>query len=583
MKNGLHRLWKYSGKYRYIMILLPFVLLAQVALEVWVPYLMGDMMDRGIYAKSMNVIMKQGVQMALASVGMMITGLLTSRLISLWAAGVTRNVRDSLFQQVQKLAFTDTDEYGTAAILTRMSVDINHMKKGLGMFHSLLRSPMMVIVTVVVTLKAYPQASWIFLLGAGGFVVVNIFVVNFAIRHYRLMFRRYDEVNEKLEENVTAQKTVKAYARESYEQEQFEKSADRLRKEARIAEGVTMLNEPLLNLVLDICIMGIILYSCGAIVRGSLQAGDYFCLITYANQILFQISMVALIMVPILNAQVSMERIFEVAEKEPSICDGAESEKMVKDGAVSFKDVSLNYYQEKNPSEGKESPYVLQDINLDIRPGEFIGVIGSSGSGKSSLINLIPRFYDTSQGHVEVGGENVRDYSLKHLREAIGLVPQHSLLFSGTIADNLKWGNEEATPEELVKAASIAGANDFVMSFPDGYKTHISQGGTTVSGGQRQRLCIARALVKKPKILIFDDSLSAVDNTTEAGILKSLSEELQDTTVILVSQRFSSVKNADRILVLNRGKIEAVGTHEQLIEESRVYREIYETQRRMME
>ena len=570
----LRMLWKYSTGFRYAMVLLPLAILAQVALETWIPYLMGERLDTGIYSGDMNLILQQGGRMALASVGMMAVGLAISRLIALWSAGVTRNIRDALFARAQALAFADTDKFGTAAILTRMSTDINYVKKGLGMFHSLLHSPMTVMVTLMVTANVYPQATGIFLLGAGGFILINIFVVRYALRHYRNMFQRYDELNELLEENVTAQKTVKAFAREEDEQARFDQRAAGLRREARIAETVTMLNEPLLSLVMDICILAIILLSGKAIVSGSMQTGDYFCLITYANQILFQISLIALIMVPILNTKVSMDRIFEIVDLKPSVADGKDAGAAVTRGAVRFENVSFRYGDSRD---------VLSEINLDIKPGEFIGVIGSSGSGKTSLINLIPRFYDVTAGRVTVDGTDVRAFPLRALRGGIGLVPQGSLLFSGTIAENLLWGNEDASPEEIVRAAAIAGANDFVMRFPEGYETRISQGGTSVSGGQRQRLCIARALIRRPKILILDDSLSAVDNATESNILNAFSRELKDTTVILVSQRFSSVRHADRIVVLDRGRVESIGTHDELLAGSRVYRELYETQRRTME
>lgn len=572
--SRLRRIWKYSEGQRAALLALPLLILIQVIMEIWIPRIMGDMMDVGIYSGSMSVILRQGTLMIIASLGMTLSGLAISRAVSVWAAGLARNMRDDLFQRIQELAFSDLDEYGTASLLTRMSTDMNYVKKGAGMLSSLIHCPVMVAITIVVTVRSYPGISVVFLAGTGGLVVISVILIHFVIRHYRRMLSCYENLNELLVENITAQKTVKAFAREDYEKELFVKRAEHLRRESRIAESLTALNEPLMNLAINMCILGIVILSGRAIQGGSMQAGDFFCLISYANNILFQISVFALIAVPVINSMVSMDRVFEVTDKEVSIKDG-EGSGHVPDGSVCFDHVGFGYH--------KGSDEVLKDISLNIKSGEFIGIIGSSGSGKTTLVNLIPRFYDVGCGTLTVGGTDVRRYKLDELRGMIGLVPQTSLLFSGTIAENLRWGNEDADMEDMVKAASMAGANDFIMHKDGGYGTMLSQGGSSLSGGQRQRLCIARALVRKPKILIMDDSLSAVDRTTEEEILDSLRNRLEDTTVILVSQRFSSVQNADRIVVLDRGRIDAVGTHDHLLEESRVYRELYETQRRMME
>jgi len=577
------QLWRYSGRHRYIMLALPAVLLLHVTLDVYIPYLIGDMMDSGVYADDAAVVMGQGLRLALVGAAMMLTGLALSRLIAVWSGGVTENLRNALFARVHQLALADTDTCGTASILTRLSTDMNYIRKGLGMCHSLLRSPLMVTITVLVTLTAYPQAAWIFLLGAGGLALVGALVVRFTLRHYRRMFHCYDDLNELLEENIAGQKTVKAFARETEAEALFRQRAASLRRETMLAQGGAMLNEPMLNTVMYACILLIVLVSARSIVAGDMQAGDFFCLIVYATQILYQIAMLTLIMVPILNAGVAMDRVLGIINLPSSMKDGEEEAGATEDASLSLRNASLSYHAAGHsaPPEGGKGSFALQGINLDIRPGEFVGIIGASGAGKTSLVSLLLRLYDATSGQILLGGRDLRSLSLASLRRLMGFVPQRSLLFTGTIADNLRWGNERATAEEIVRAAALAGANDFIMKLPQGYETQLSQGGLTLSGGQRQRLCIARALVKKPKILILDDSLSALDNATEAAVMQSL-RGLEGTTVLLVSQRISSVRQADRILVLDEGLAEGLGTHEELLENSRIYREIYETQRRTM-
>ena len=581
MSRMWRQLWHYSGRHRYIMLALPAVLLLHVALDVYIPYLIGDMMNSEVFTEDAAVILSQGLRLALVGAAMMLTGLTLSRLIAVWSGGVTENLRNALFARVHQLALADTDAYGTATILTRLSTDMNYIRKGLGMCHSLLRSPLMVTITVLVTVTVYPQVAWIFLLGAGGLALVGTLVVRFTLRHYRRMFLCYDGLNELLEENIAGQKTVKAFAREAEAEAQFRQRAASLRRETMLAQGGAMLNEPMLNTVMYACILLIVLVCARSIVAEDMLEGDFFCLIVYASQILYQIAMLTLIMVPILNAGVAMNLVLGIINLAPSMAEGAEDSDVWGDYSLSLREVSLSYHAAGSSTPPGEGGFALQGINLDIPPGEFVGIIGASGAGKTSLVSLLLRLYDATSGQILLGGRELRSFSLASLRRLIGFVPQRSLLFTGTIADNLRWGNEHATAEEIVRATALAGANDFIMQLPQGYETQLSQGGLTLSGGQRQRLCIARALIKRPKLLILDDSLSALDNATEAAVVQSL-RELEGTTVLLVSQRISSVRRADRILVLDEGRAEGLGTHEELLASSRIYREIYETQRRTM-
>ena len=569
-------LWKYSGKYKIDLAMIPVAVLVGTVMEIWIPYLMGDMLDKGLDKMAMDVVVHEGILMIIASIVLVVSGFMESFFVAKWSTGFTRNMRDQLFAKLQELPHADTDEYGSASILTRMSTDMNFIKKALGMYNSLMRCPLMILCTIIMTIRVYPSVSWLFVGAAVLFVGIMVFIVRAAIKHYNLMFLNYDELNNVLKENVTAERTVKTFAREKHEEERFNKRADDLRHESFISEGITVMNEPLLHLVMNICTLVITFVGGKLIIARNMEVGDFFCIVSYVNQILVQIYIVALIMVPILSATISLKRIYEIVKRKPSIEDSGKDDVRPEDGSVRFENVQFGYYEDKEKR-------VLRDLNMDIKSGEFVGVIGSSGCGKSSLINLIPRFYDTSEGDIIVGGKDIRDMSLAQLRQSIGLVPQSSLLFTGTIRENLLWGNENATEEEMIKACKVADAYGFISTFPDGFETVIGQGGSTVSGGQRQRLCIARALLRNPKILIFDDSLSAVDNTTEENIVRELSENYSDTTVILVTQRFTSVQKADRIIVMNEGCIDKVGTHDELLTSSKIYKEIYETQRRMID
>jgi len=574
----LKNIWKYSEKYKKLLRLLPLVIMAEVFLEVYIPYLMADIINEGVGEGNTALLVKTGLIMAAMSVLLVGTGFMQSYLCKTWATGFTKNLRSRLFAKVQGMSAGDVDRIGKASIITRMSTDMNYISRAMGMVHSFIKCPMMIIFTLIMTFRINTSLSWIFVAITPLFALVIYIITKLSRSHYRKMFKHYDAMNTVLEEDIVSAKTVKAFERRDYEINRFDGAAKSAYEESYAAERITVLNNPILQLAVNTGVL-LLLYLGGMkIIGGSIEAGDLFCMITYTNQILGQVLIVALILVPILSAQISLERVFEVLSITPSLTDeDANIELEVSNGSVKLKDVSFSYF-------GKDSDkIVLSDINLDIPSGSFFGIIGASGSSKTTLINLLPRYYDCTQGEVFVGGHNVKDLSFKALRSAIGIVPQKSVLFSGTIRENLLWGNENATEEDMVSACKAADAHGFITAAPKGYNKSISEGGTNVSGGQRQRLCIARALIRKPKILILDDSLSAVDTLTDAKITHALKTQYPDTTVIMIAQRISTIKNADKIIVLDKGRISGMGTHEELLKSNKIYAEINESQKKSME
>lgn len=571
----LRVIWKYSEGYRIALMLLPLTVIADVCMEVLIPFLMSDILNQGIGGQKIDYILKTGISMASASVFLTLAGFAQSYCISVWSAGFTKNLRCALFEKVQALSSSDIDSFTSASLITRMSTDMNFIKKATGMTHSLIKCPILIISTIIMTFRISRRLSWLFIAVTPVFAAVIFVISKLSRKHYRKMFVNYDRMNTILEEDVTAIRTVKAFAREDYEYDHFSESAADVRKESLAAEQVTVLNNPILQFAVNICVLMLMLLGGKEIIGGGLLPGDLFCMITYTNDILFQVIIIALIIVPILSAQISMSRVTEVLDSKPSLSDASGDENLkMTDGSVKFENVNFGYIKDK---------LIIKDINVDIPSGSTLGIIGASGSAKTTLIQLIPRFYDVTSGRILVGGYDVHDYKADRLRSEIGIVSQKSTLFSGTVKDNLRWGKEDATDEEIVAACKAAAAHEFISAFQNGYDTMINQGGTNVSGGQRQRLCIARALIRKPRILILDDCLSAVDTVTDAMISRALSDSFKNTTIIKISQRITSIQSADQILVMDKGCISGIGTHTELLEHNRIYREIDESQRRSME
>lgn len=568
----IRTLWFYTGAQKWRLLVLPLLVCAIAALNAALPYFMGEMVNKGVAVSDMEAIVKNGIYMVVISFLIAIFGLLSSYINAHWSMGVVANMRKALFNRVMTMPFPDADKYGRASLLNRLSSDMGHLGV-ISLLRSTLSSPMMIAAIIVTTITVYKSVSILFVVVGGAFLVIVSLASKRALRHYRKMFKKNDDMTNVLNEDLIGSKTVRAFARESYESERFSKKVEDLTQEAIAAQRITVLMDPMLHLVMNIAILAVISFCGPLIVKSEMLPGDLLCIISYTSNILVQVFIISTVSVPLMNGVVSLKRVLEVLKDSPSIENVENAIKTVDGSSIEFKNVSFGYYKDEDKT-------ILKNVSFSVKPGETIGVIGSSGSGKTSLVNLISRFYDVQKGSVEIAGVDVRKYDLDALRKSIGLVPQHSVLFSGTVKQNLLWGNENASDKEIVDACVAANANDFVMGFADGYNTAVGQGGSTVSGGQRQRLCIARALLKKPRILIFDDSLSAVDNATEDGILHSLSQNLKDTTVVIVAQKISSLRTASRIVVLNNGFIDAVGTHEELLQVSKVYREIYESQKK---
>ncbi len=568
-------IWKYSEGYHRVMLFLPLAVIADVVMEVLIPFLMSDILDKGIGGQDLHYILQIGIYMAAAAVFLTVAGFVESYYISVWSAGFTKNLRCGLFEKIQALSVSDIDAFTPASLITRMSTDMNFIKKAAGMTTSLIKCPMLIFSSILMTFGISRHLFWLFVAVTPVFAVVLFVISKLSRKHYRKMFVNYDHMNNILEETVAAIRTVKAFAREEYVCGRFNESAEDVRRETHAAEQITVLNNPILQFAVNICVLLLIFFGGREIIAGVLQPGDLFCMITYTNAILFQVIIIALILVPILSAQISMDRVLEVLAARPHLVEvvGNESPSPC-DGSIRFEKVNFGYTKNK---------LIIKDMNLNIASGSTLGIIGPSGSGKTTLVQMITRFYDVSAGKITVGGYDVRDYRQDRLRAEIGLVSQKCVLFSGTVKDNLRWGKEDATDEEIVAACKAAAAHDFICTFPNGYDTLINQGGTNVSGGQRQRLCIARALIRKPRILILDDCLSAVDTVTDAMIGRAIWESFKGTTIIKISQRIASIQLSDQILVMNKGCANGIGTHEELLERNTIYREIFESQRRSME
>lgn len=560
-------------QYKKDSILSPVFVTMEVVMEVIIPFLMAMLIDKGIEAGDMNAIWKTGILLILCTVVSLAFGALSGQSAAKASAGFAANLRADMFHNVQEFSFSNIDKFSSASIVTRLTTDVANVQNAYQMIIRVaVRGPMMLVFALVMAFSVNSTLSLIFLGVVPILAVGLIFISTKAFPVFEKMFKVYDRLNSVVQENLRGIRVVKAFVREEHEIEKFNGvSKDIARLSAR-AERTVAFSSPLMQVCMYSTILLISWFGAKLIVSETMTTGQLMSLISYASQILMSLMMLSMIFVMLTISQASARRIAEVLTEESDIEDGEKGLTQVKDGSIVFENVEFSY--------GKKRKTCLSQINLSIEPGQTIGILGGTGSGKSSLVQLIPRLYDVSGGRVLVGGEDVRDYNLKALRDSVAMVLQKNELFSGTINENLRWGDEHATGEELEHACKLAQADPFIREFPEGYDTLLEQGGTNVSGGQKQRLCIARALLKKPKILILDDSTSAVDTRTDALIRDAFRKELPNTTKLIIAQRVSSVQEADQIIMLDGGKIVGVGTHEELLEQNGIYREIYESQRK---
>ena len=568
-------IFSHIGNYKKQAILAPVTIIGEVAMEVTIPLVMAHIIDDGIRQGKVSYVAAMGGVMVLMALFSLIFGALSGRFAAVAAMGFAKNLRSALFRKVQDFSCSNVDKFSTASLTTRLTTDVTNIQNAFMMFIRMaFRSPMMFIFATIMAVRQNAKLSLVFLvsvpiLGAAVFTIVAK-----AHPRFEKMLSRYDSMNAKVQENLTGIRVVKAFSREDYENERFTERTDEVRAAQFFAEKLVILNMPIMQLCMYATITAIIWFGGKMAVAGDIQTGELSSFIMYVGQILMSLMMLSMLFIMFVISRASMERIYEVLKEEPSIKDAENGSQIsAQDGSISFRNVSFSYFDDMNN-------LALENISLDIRSGETIGIIGGTGSSKSSLVQLIPRLYDATQGEVIVGGHSVRDYPLETLRNQVAMVLQKNVLFSGTIRDNLKWGDENATDEEMIDACKSACAHDFIMDFPDGYDTDLGQGGVNVSGGQKQRLCIARALLKKPKIIILDDSTSAVDTATDSSIRAAFREKLSDTTTIIIAQRISSVQDADRIIVMDGGKITDIGTHDELMKTSTIYREVYDSQQK---
>ena len=559
-------------EYKTASLLAPLFTALEVVMELFIPFITAAIIDQGIEAGDLGQVYRYGALMIVMAFLSLCFGTLAGRFSAKASAGFACNLRDALYAKVQTFSFSNIDKYSTAGLVTRMTTDVTNMQNAYQMILRIaVRAPLMLVCSMCMCFFISVQLSAVFLVALVVLGVSLIFIMTRTIPVFQKVFRRYDDLNASVQENVSAIRVVKAFVREAYEDEKFKKAADGLYRLFVKAESTLALNSPIMMLVVYGSILALSWFGAHYIVAGELTTGNLTSLFSYVMGVLMSLMMLSMIFVMVTMSIASAERICEVLKETPALADPERPLMTVSDGRVDFDHVSFSYQH-------GSGEVVLRDLDLHIASGETIGVVGGTGSGKSSLVNLISRLYDVDQGSVRVGGVDVRDYGLEALRNQVAVVLQKNVLFSGTILDNLRWGKEDATEEECREAARLACADEFIDRFPDGYNTWIEQGGANVSGGQKQRLCIARALLKSPKVLILDDSTSAVDTATDAKIREAFARQIPGTTKIIIAQRVSSVQNADRILVLDNGAVSGFDTHENLLKTNRIYQEIYEAQ-----
>ncbi len=577
-KDSILNLLKYAGKYKWPLIFCPMVMIGEVAMETYIPKLIQRLIDEAIPYSAQSGEMSQVlicgglmILMALVSMGF---GMAGSFLGAKGGMGFGRNLRQALFEKIQRFSFKNIDKFSTASLVTRITTDVNQTQNTLIMLVRMaFRSPIMFLMSLFYAWQMNPSLTSILFIAVPLLALGIVIIMRSAFPRFQIMMKKYDILNREVQENLIAIRVVKAFVRSAFEKKKFGDAADDVTNAQRSAEKVVLWNGPLMQILMYGCVVSVIWFGGQQIIRGEMGVGALLTFITYITQILMALMMLSFLFVGIVLSRASISRILEVLNEEPDIANPENAATEVKDGEIEFDHVGFSYAGDRNN-------LVLQDINLHIRAGETIGLIGATGSAKTSLVSLIPRLYDVTTGTLKVGGRDVKEYDLHALRDQVAMVLQKNVLFSGSIKENLRWGDENATDDEITAACQAAAADEFVRSFPDGYETDLGQGGVNVSGGQKQRLCIARALLKKPKIMILDDATSAVDTATDSRIREALRSQMADTTKIIIAQRITSVMDADRVVVLDDGKIADVGTHDELMARCDIYRDVYQSQQK---
>lgn len=561
------------GKYKKYAILAPLTMLIEVSMEVLLPIVMQMIIDNGIQARDASYCLTWGLIMIGMSLLSLAGGALCGRFTAIAGTGFAAGVRKRLFDKVQDFSFYNVDKYSTASLVTRLTTDVNNAQNAfMTVIRSLIRAPGMLIFAIIMAFNINAKMSLIFVVAIPVLATAILVIFSKANPRFRAMLRCYDNLNSDVQENLTSIRTVKSFVREDFEDEKFKKCSEDVRRTQVAAEKLMIMMGPIMMICMYGCMLAVYWFGAKFTIAGEMTTGKIMSFLTYIMQVLMSLMMIAFSGIQLVISRASASRIVEVFDEKIDIDDAdADPDLKPADGSISFRDVKFGY--------GKDDKNLIFDgINLEIKSGETVGIIGGTGSAKSTLVQLIPRLYDVCGGSVSVGGHDVRDYKLVNLRSDVAMVLQKNVLFSGTILENLRWGNENATLEEVIEAAKAAQAHDFIMSFPDGYNTDLGQGGVNVSGGQKQRICIARALLKSPKVIILDDSTSAVDTATDASIRAAFRNNLNHITTIIIAQRISSVSDADKIVVLDDGKINGVGTHEELLESNEIYRDVYTSQ-----
>ena len=562
------------GEYKKYAILTPVTIIGEVLMELLIPTIMAMIIDNGIKQGDIGYVVKMGGIMVVMSLFSLAFGALAGRFAAVAGMGFSKNLRAKLFEKVQSFSFANVDKFSSSSLITRLTTDVTNTQNAFMMvIRMAIRSPIMFIGAIIMAVRLNPKLSLVLLIVLPLLVIALALIISKAFPRFLAMLEKYDSMNSRVQENLIGIRVVKAFVREKYEKDNFKNTADIVRKAQVSAEKLIIMNMPVMQIAMYTSIVAVLWFGGNMAVSGSMGTGELASFITYITQILMSLMMLSMIFIMLVISKASIQRISEVLSEEPTVKDCENSTEKVSDGSVRFENVSFSYFDDMNN-------LALENINIDIKSGETIGIIGGTGSSKTTLVQLIPRLYDTTAGTVYVGGKDVKSYSLDELRNNVAMVLQKNVLFSGTIRDNLRWGDENASDEEIIEACKSACADDFVKSFPDGYNTDMGQGGVNVSGGQKQRLCIARALLKKPKIIILDDSTSAVDTATDSSIRKAFREKLSDTTTFIIAQRIASVKDADRIIVMDNGKINGIGTHDELLKNNSIYREVYESQQK---